>query len=394
MNYRWALILIGLAVAVSILLVIAEQRVYQPSTPFAGGTGDHVHAFALDPVHPDHLYLGAHFGFFRSNDGGGSWRRLNDAPGLPGTLVATSISISPMDSRTVYVTGYRLDNANPAGLAVTHDDGGHWTTLPTGGREQFPDPRVLFVTAGWASPSEAFAYTFTQGLYHTADGGAHWTQVAPPFADQVTAFTPYLDCSGIATPAITGTACPERVLVGTTQGLQVSNAVTAGPLTFTHPAGITGYVYALALRRGANAQIIASTQTGVYSAQGDATAFATDAVVSAGAPTLTSVAVRVSDGTLFGVTAQNQVETSTDGGHTWRQNGNDALARGLSQLQSGLRQATGNNTPQWAGGQNTFLTILQAPATAEPSQIYAAVSFPVQLFRRGDQATTWRDMNT
>lgn len=392
-NYRWLVVVIALAVAVSVLLVFAENRVYQPATPFAGGTGDHVHAFALDPLHANHVYAGTHYGFFRSTDGGGSWTRLNGNSGLATTIVATAITISPLDSRTVYVAGYRLDNGNAVGLAVTHDDGAHWRTLPTGGAGQLPDPRVLFVTAGWAQPGEAYAYSIEAGLFRTLDAGTHWVLIASPFAGQVTAFVPVLDCSDIGKSAVVGTDCPERLLVGTTQGLLVGMDATAAQASFAPVTGVSAYVYSVTAHRGVHATVYASTQQGVFAASSPTAPMQPVTSVAGGSATFTSLAVSGGDAALvYGVTAQNIVETSRDGGHSWQATGSSLLTRGLSQLNSGLRTATGSNTPQWAGGQNVFLTLLQTPVDAT-SRVYAAISFPVQVFTSANGGDSWNDLS-
>ncbi len=393
MNYRWLAVLVVLAIGVSILLVYAENRVYEPATPFLGGTGDHVHAFALDPNNDAHFYVGTHYGFFRTNDGGAQWARLNGTGGITSDLVATSISISPIDGRTVYATGYTLSSGNAAGVFVTHDDGAHWQGLPTGGTGNLPDPRLLFVSAGWATAGEAYAYSIDYGLYRTTDGGAHWRQVAQPFAGQVSAFVPALDCSGVpGAHAMTGTACPERLIVATTQGLWLGASATSDPIAFSANPTVTGYVYSVAIHRGVTPTVYASTAQGVFSAAGPSAPFAQDDNISTGAPTLTAIAVSGASGrTVFGVTAQNVVVVSTDGGKTWQIVGASLLTRGISQLTSGLRTATGSNTPQWAGGQNIFLTQLQAP-TGDTQSVYAAISFPVQIFHTIDDGQQWSEL--
>lgn len=390
-NYRWVLVLLGLGILVSALLVFAENRVYEPATPFVGGTGDHVHAFALDPFHANHFYVGSHYGFFRTDDGGATWDRLNNASGMKQTLVATSISVSPIESNVAYVAGYLFDTGNAAGIFVTSDDGKHWQSLPTGGTGQLPDPRLLFVTAGWAHSGEAYAYSVDTGLYQTLDGGTHWRVVAPTFAGQVTTFIPVLDC-GNATPQITGTACPERFMVGTTQGLFTGMTNADGTITFTASPLVPGYIYAVSPHRGTNPAVYVSAQSGVYRADSPGANFAQITDTSSGGATYTSLVVGgTNDQTLLGVTAQNAIQRSRDGGHTWDVGGSASLARGLSQLQSGLRNATGSNTPQWAGGQNVFLTLLQAPIG--DANAYAAVSFPVQLFRTSTGGDQWSDLS-
>lgn len=390
MRYRWLMVLMGLAVVVAILLVYAQNTVYQPTTPFVGGSGDHVHAFALDPRAPKHLYVGTHYGFFRTNDGGAHWARLNDQGGIPGTLVATSVSLSPIDGQTVYTTGYLLGDGNAAGVFVTRDDGAHWAALPNGGARQLPDPRILFVAAGWSQPDEAYAYSIDTGLYRTADAGAHWDHVAPPFAGQVTAFVPYLDCGGQAG----ATDCPERVLIGTTQGLLRGDLGGATP-TFAPVAGITGYCYALAVARDATPTptLTVSTAQGLFQARGGTAPFTALSSVADGAPIFTSLVAFNGSVTLFGVTRDNAVQRSADGGKTWQPVGTRQFTRNISQLQSGLRAATGSNTPQWAGGQNIFATLLQAPATAGSQQIFVAISFPVQLFQGTMAGSGWQDLS-
>lgn len=394
MNYRWLLVLVTLAIGVSILLVYAENRVYQPTTPFVGGSGDHVHALALDPLHPNHLYLGTHYGFFRSADGGANWTRLNGASGMVSTLVATSITISPLDARTVYVTGYRLDNGNATGIFVTRDDGSHWQQVPMGGAGQLPDPRVLFVAADWTQAGVAYSFSLDYGLFRTPDAGTHWAKVAAPFAGQVTSFVPVLACpDGMNPLPMTGTTCPERLFVGTTQGLFIGDFASDGSLSFAAQPTITGYVYAVAAHRGANPAVYVSTDQGLFQASAPTATLNAIATVAQGAPTLSSLAVSGANAnTLFGVTPQDLVISSLDGGHTWQSVGTSLQTRGLSQLQAGLRQATGSNTPQWAGGQNTFLTLVQAPASAAPT-VFAALSFPVQLFSTSSGGHQWQNLS-
>lgn len=388
MNYRWLVVLIALGIVVSVLLVYAQNQVYEPATPFLGGTGDHVHAFALDPSQPDHMYVGTHYGFFRSNDMGSQWTRLNGVGGIPGTLVATSVSISSLDGRTVYATGYNLGSGNAAGVFVSRDDGGHWRLLSTGGAHNLPDPRVLFVVAGWSTATEAYAYSLDAGLYRTVDAGAHWEQVAAPFAGQVTTFLPYRECSGQANPS----ACPEQFLVGTTQGLLT--ATNASALNFQPVPNVGGYIYTIALRRSAVPSAYVSTAQGLFHAAQLPGAFTQVTSSANGAPTLTSLVASndASATTLIGVTRDNVVERSSDGGLTWNTVSTDLLSRHVSQLQAGLRAATGSNTPQWAGGQNFFLTLLQAPAGNAPD-IFVAISFPVQIFHGTVQGKDWSDLS-
>jgi hypothetical protein len=391
-SYRWVVVLLLLAVGVSILLVYAENRVYNPTTPYDSGSGDHVHAFALDPMNAQHFYLGTHYGFFRTRDGGRSWTRLNGHNGLTNTLVATSITMSPLDARTLYVTGYLLDSGNSAGVFVTRDDGDHWQQIITGGKGQLPDPRVLFLAAGWQQPGEIYAYSLDSGLYRSIDSGQHWASASSPFSEQVTAFVPMLDCQGNP-QVIAGTGCQEHLLLGTTQGLYDGVTRSDATVSFAAIQGIDGYIYAIALHRSEPVRITVSTTQGMFQSTAPADTYTQISSTANGAPTLSSVACIDSDPeALIGVTVQNIVVLSHDGGHTWDARGNTQLTRGLSQLQTGLRSATGSNSPQWAGGQNTFLTLAQSATQGDPA-VYVAISFPVQIFRTADDGQQWVDLS-
>lgn len=391
-NYRWLVILLALAVIVSIILVYAENRVYEPANPFLGGSGDHVHAFAIDPFQGQHMYMGTHYGFFRTGDGGQAWTRLTGNGGVPSTLIVTSLTISPVDHQITYATGYDLDSGNASGIYVTTDDGANWQSLPTGGAEQLPDPRILFVTAGWADAQEAYTYSITSGLYQTLDTGKHWQQVAPAFTGQVTSFTPFLNCGGTTVTALSGKQCPENFLVGTTKGLFIGQATNTG-IHFDPINQVSSYVYAVTIHRSTPLTFYASTQEGLFRANSPTEPYTAVSSVAQGAPTLTSISISGGDvALLYGITKNNEVQRSHDGGQTWQGIGSSLLNRGLSQLSSGLRSATGSNTPQWAGGQNVFLTLLQTPAT-NSTEVYAAISFPNQLFYSSQNGTNWREIH-
>jgi len=404
-RYRWLLILAALAIVLSILLVYAENYFYNPATPFRGGIGDHIHSMVLDLKRPNILFIGTHYGTFRSDDSGASWTSLGNAShGLSSVLIATSITISPVDDENVYLTGYMRDSGNASGVLVSHDGGNTWQTLPTSGPGQLPNPRVMMVQAGWEGAGECFAYLVGYGLYRSEDGGAQWQQVSGDLPYQVTGIYPVTERlpQQLSTAHASGTASTEVLYVGTAQGvyatLLTEPANRAPQLTFQPVPGVNGYVFALAVSREATPVLYASTDQGLYRAVGIGHAFSTVASVAAGAvPVETSLAVANSQpNLLYGVTSQNVVIRSTDGGITWQETGQGLLTRNLSALQSGLRQATGSNTPAWAGGalatQNKFLTLLQINPNA-PNEVYAGISFPVQLFRTTDRGQNWTDLS-
>ena len=128
---------------------------------------EHVHALAMD-TDGRILFLGAHTGLFRSEDGGRSWRKV----ALPAThthLDVMAVAVDPRAPGTIYV------GTHEAGVFKSTDRGATWQTTNTG-LEGF-DVHGLAIDPNEPQKLHAAVREKGEGIYRTTDGGARWTRV-------------------------------------------------------------------------------------------------------------------------------------------------------------------------------------------------------------------------
>ena len=127
----------------------------------------HVHALAFDPEGRA-LWLGAHTGLFRSEDGGLTWTTV----ALPVTGHAPdvmSIAVHPSDGRALYV------GTHEAGVLKTVDGGATWVAVNAGLKGL--DVHGLAIDPNAPAKLHAAVRETGAGLYRTMDGGQKWVRV-------------------------------------------------------------------------------------------------------------------------------------------------------------------------------------------------------------------------
>lgn len=133
----------------------------------AGGRFEHVHALAMD-AEGRSLWLGAHTGLFRSEDGGRSWQQVPLSAKHP-HLDVMAIAPHPKDPLTMYAATHE------AGAFKSTDGGSTWTEVNAGLGGLDVHGLALDPTA--PEKLHAGVREKGEGIYRTTDGGGKWVRV-------------------------------------------------------------------------------------------------------------------------------------------------------------------------------------------------------------------------
>ena len=93
-----------------------------------GPPGGDARTLAVDPSHPQSVYLGTTDGhIFASRDVGAHWQRLGSASMAPNAVI-TSIVIDPRDSATLFASVWTPEpDGEGGGIYASHDSGSTWS---------------------------------------------------------------------------------------------------------------------------------------------------------------------------------------------------------------------------------------------------------------------------
>jgi photosystem II stability/assembly factor-like uncharacterized protein len=141
-----------------------------PASPEAGAPTpafEHVHALAFDAAGRA-LWLGAHTGLYRSEDGGRTWVKAA-LPGQGHDADVMVIAVHPAEPDTMYV------GTHHAGVLKTADGGRTWTPVNRGLRGL--DVHGLAIDPTTPAKLHAMLREQGAGLYRTSDAGRQWVRV-------------------------------------------------------------------------------------------------------------------------------------------------------------------------------------------------------------------------
>ncbi|MGH7731391.1 MAG: WD40/YVTN/BNR-like repeat-containing protein, partial [Candidatus Eiseniibacteriota bacterium] len=143
--------------------------------------GQCVHKVVQHPARPGRLFLQNHWGLYRSDDGGDSWRDI--ANGVPSDFGFT-MAIHPHDPDTVYIVPIESDEfrCTPEGkLRVyrTRNAGESWEPLTRGLPQQNALENVLrdAMATDPLNPAGLYFGTRNGQLWGSRDGGASWSLI-------------------------------------------------------------------------------------------------------------------------------------------------------------------------------------------------------------------------
>ena len=129
---------------------------------------EHVHALAFD-AEGRALWLGAHTGLFRSENGGRTWEKVALPAASGHGPDVMSVTPHPAEPDVLYV------GTHEAGVLKTSSAGKTWTAVNTGLRGL--DVHGLAIDPSGPSKLYALVREAGAGLYRTTDGGQKWVRV-------------------------------------------------------------------------------------------------------------------------------------------------------------------------------------------------------------------------
>ena len=148
---------------------------------------------SLDPTNPSTIFAaiwdsyrtpwsmssgGPGSGFYKSTDGGDTWKEITRNAGLPsGVIGKIGVSVSGADSNRVYAIV-----ENEAGGVFRSDDGGNTWTLVSEDRKL--RQRAFYYTRIYADPKDRdTVYVLNTGFYKSTDGGKTYKTIRVPHGD-------------------------------------------------------------------------------------------------------------------------------------------------------------------------------------------------------------------
>jgi photosystem II stability/assembly factor-like uncharacterized protein len=146
---------------------LAAQDKHAPGAAAGKPSFEHVHALAAT-ADGRGLFLGAHSGLFRSEDGGRSWLPVT-LPSKHPHVDVMAVTPHPEDARVIYVATHE------AGVFKTGDGGKSWQAASAG--LAGVDVHGLAIDPRDPQKLHAAVRDKGEGIYRSTDGGGKWVRV-------------------------------------------------------------------------------------------------------------------------------------------------------------------------------------------------------------------------
>jgi photosystem II stability/assembly factor-like uncharacterized protein len=145
-----------------------DPALYSNDWRTTGPPGGDVRALVVDPTNPDRFYFGTLDGqIYTSADGGKRWQHLHNF-GKPRMFV-DSIIVDPRNSRVLYVGGHRHNL--PGGFFRSSDGGATWREST-----ELKNEALHSLAQSESDPDTLIAGTFN-GVFRSDDAGKSWKQL-------------------------------------------------------------------------------------------------------------------------------------------------------------------------------------------------------------------------
>jgi len=143
--------------------------------------GQCVHKIVQHPSHPDRLFLQNHWGLYRSDNGGDSWKDI--ANGVPSDF-GFAMVVHPHDPETVYILplesdGFRCTPEGKLRVYRTRNGGTSWEALTNGLPQENALETVLrdAMDADPLNPAGIYFGTRNGAVWGSPNGGSTWQEV-------------------------------------------------------------------------------------------------------------------------------------------------------------------------------------------------------------------------
>jgi photosystem II stability/assembly factor-like uncharacterized protein len=158
---------------ISCFILLAALPLNAQTWQAIGPTGGDVRALAVDPSHPEFVYLGTTDGhIFGSQDSGGHWSMLGLA-GPAGNAIVTAIIIDPRDSDTLFAaTWTREKYGEGGGVFLSRDGGRSWRDSGLAGH-------AVRALAEAPSNPDILVAGALDGVFRSRDRGRNWDRISP-----------------------------------------------------------------------------------------------------------------------------------------------------------------------------------------------------------------------
>lgn len=127
--------------------------------------GEALHSLTQSPSNPDVLVAGSNRGVFRSADAGDTWKQLPTSA-TPGLINVESLAVDPRDPDVIYAGTWYLPYK-------TTDGGGTWSIIKNG---IIDDSDIFAIEIDAENPDHVIA-SACSGIYETKNAGASWRKV-------------------------------------------------------------------------------------------------------------------------------------------------------------------------------------------------------------------------
>lgn len=292
---------------------------------------------------PGVLYLGTHFGLFKSTDGGRTWPQPR---GVLNTMMITSVAVSPSNPQMLAViTGTVSGIGQQWGVYFSTDNG---DTFHASGPDSLSSSAYPYsVYAGSAEAGHFYAFYEYAGLFETHDMGAHWKLITSGAL------------SGMLTPALlTDPTAPDHLLLGGDQGLFET---LDGGAHWKQVSAVRGYVTSLAASSTTPRSIFCATDQGMYRWQeGSKQVMRTDAGLPNGFP-FARLLVNATGSSVYIMDGQD-LWYSANQGATWQH--------------------------RWHFERGDIISLVMDPV--HPNHLYAGFFLPAKVIYSLDGGSSWR----